>query len=79
MRHGGANYVEMAMKEEGNFILIEIVNNGMAYKLDYEEGMGIRGMREKIQRIGGTFAILPEEGFLSASHLLVQVIFNGLI
>jgi signal transduction histidine kinase len=36
----------------------------MAYKLDYEEGMGIRGMREKIQRIGGTFAILPEEGFL---------------
>ncbi len=64
VRHGGANYVEMAMEEEGNFIMIEIVNNGMAYKLDYEEGMGIRGMREKIQRIGGTFAILPEEGFL---------------
>lgn len=64
VRHGGANYVEMLLKEDGNFVMIEIINNGTAYKLEYEEGMGIQGMREKMLRIGGTFAIIPEEGFL---------------
>lgn len=64
VRHGGADIVEMVLSEKERQIRVDILNNGTAYKLQYEEGMGIQGMREKVERLGGAFALHAEKGYL---------------
>jgi signal transduction histidine kinase len=62
VRHGEAKafYVEMK-KEEGNLKLI-VSDNGKGLSENYQEGFGLKGMREKAEELGGRMELISDEG-----------------
>jgi signal transduction histidine kinase len=66
-RHSGSQYASIMLQVESDKILLRIADEGKgipAEKLDDRRdgqifGVGIRGMKERVRQLGGTFAVLP--------------------
>jgi signal transduction histidine kinase len=54
-RHGKATRVRVFLEDEGARVRLSIKDNGEG-KLEYTEGIGLLGMRERIEAVGGTFS-----------------------
>ncbi len=62
IRHGSATafYVELKERKDGLYLLVS--DNGKGVKGEIKEGFGLKGIREKAERLGGKFRISAEEG-----------------
>lgn len=74
-RHGHASHVEVTIHRNENWIVVVIRDNGMG-AASINEGIGLAGMRERVEHLGGTITISrPEEtrtGFRVSAHIPVQ-------
>ncbi|PJA31596.1 MAG: hypothetical protein CO187_08575 [Zetaproteobacteria bacterium CG_4_9_14_3_um_filter_53_7] len=63
VRHANANHVEVELQRTGDQIRLEISDNGCGFDLDaMPAGMGLVGMRERVQAMDGLFQIFSEPG-----------------
>lgn len=62
MRHGGASafYVELA--EADGRVVLTVSDNGAGLPVDFKEGYGLRGIREKAAAFGGSIVYESESG-----------------
>ena len=65
IKHGKATAFFIEMKREFSNLCLLISDNGTGAEGKIEEGFGLRGMREKAEKLGGrcTFSSETEEGF----------------
>jgi signal transduction histidine kinase len=61
LKHAGATSVTITVHSEGDRVELEIADNGTGFDLDAtidHGGMGLVNMRERAERMGGSFAVL---------------------
>src|SRR5690606_2646815 len=69
-RHAGASHVDVSIQGEGEggSIRVEIADNGQGFDADAESHakirgrLGLLGMRERVEMIGGAFAVHSRRG-----------------
>lgn len=64
-KHSRATGVEMQLFDDGEELLLEIIDNGRGIpdeKRDSPQSFGLRGMQERVAAMGGSFAILSRKG-----------------
>ena len=63
LRHSNASKATVNLLSEGNQIKLSIMDNGIGFnpKKIKKEHLGVRGMRERIEMLGGTFNIQSDE------------------
>jgi len=66
IRHGNASEVTVSLAEDGDGVRLEIADNGgSAVPIDIDRlpisSTGLRGMRARAERLGGTLEVLSEE------------------
>ena len=67
LKHAAATSVTVTVRSEGDHAELEIADNGTGFELDAmidQGGMGLVSMRERVEKMGGSFAVLsaPAEG-----------------
>ena len=65
IRHGGATAFYIEMKKSFSDLTLLISDNGRGVEGDVKEGFGLRGIREKVEKLGGrcSFSGEADEGF----------------
>lgn len=62
VRHGGAEHIDVNIKEGLHTVVFEIKDNGCGSN-DIIEGYGLKGMRERVESINGSLRIKSHDGF----------------
>ena len=67
IRHSEATKINVNLKEEGGFLVLDVIDNGKGLpeeKLFDHHSFGIMGMRERVQYLGGEIKIkgIMDEG-----------------
>lgn len=66
LRHSNASKIDIHLHEDNNLIQLRVQDNGRN-KRDFQEGNGIKGMRERVMELGGKINITQStNGFLMA-------------
>ncbi|WP_067434969.1 sensor histidine kinase [Nocardioides jensenii] len=70
LRHADAAHVVVALDRRGDTLTLSVVDDGIGGVV-HDEGMGLRGMRERVGALGGTFESGPaaDGGFAVRSSL----------
>jgi signal transduction histidine kinase len=75
-RHAAATYVQIILRQEDDWLVLEIRDDGqgfdaVAVQADRAQGLGLRGMRERLALVGGDLTIDSRPGH--GTHLLARV------
>lgn len=62
IRHGNATAFYVELKERKDEICLLVSDNGAGVKGEIKEGFGLRGIREKAEKLGGRLWLSGEEG-----------------
>jgi len=71
-RHGGGAGVRVRVDEDDQFVGIEVADRGRGFdvtELASEPGLGLAGMREQAQLLGGDFGIRSTSGAGTTVHV----------
>ncbi len=80
IRHAQASRVELIIEQCGKNICLKIKNDGQAFQVEkilhasVNKRLGILGMRERVEMIGGTFTIISAPGH--GTTVQVEIPFN---
>jgi signal transduction histidine kinase len=67
-RHSGATRVDVVMRFDEDSVSLEVCDDGRGF-CDAPEGFGLRGMRARLEQVGGTLSLSSDEG----ASVLVEV------
>ena len=75
-RHARANNVSMTLSYAGDFVLLDIQDDGVGFDpeatpIDADGGFGLCAMRERVERLGGQLLVESEQG--EGTTLAVQL------
>ena len=59
-KHAKASAISIHIGFSAEQFRMEVVDDGSGFQSDAREGVGIRGMRERVRELGGTFELLSE-------------------
>lgn len=62
LRHGEASEVQIQVAREPQRLLVSVQDNGRSFDPAKEKGLGIMGMTERVQKLGGTLSIASRPG-----------------
>ena len=62
LTHGEATAVRIRLNRDAGRLLVSIQDNGKSFDVDREKGMGILGMNERVENLGGKFSIVSRAG-----------------
>jgi two-component system sensor histidine kinase DesK len=62
IRHAGARRCRVSLRHEGEAMVLEIEDDGRGERI--EEGSGLRGMRERVESVGGNLEVRVREGVM---------------
>ncbi|KOV89844.1 hypothetical protein ADL03_02925 [Nocardia sp. NRRL S-836] len=68
LRHSGASRVDVVMRFDADGVSLEVRDDGRGFG-DAPEGFGLRGMRARLEQVGGTLSLSSDEG----ASVLVEV------
>lgn len=70
LRHGNAKHISIFFAREGTGVRVSIQDNGIGFA-EVQEGYGIRGMRERIAKLGGDLELSssPKTGTILSTWL----------
>ncbi|MBE7197905.1 MAG: HAMP domain-containing protein [Parafilimonas terrae] len=57
VRHGAATQVEAVAEEKDGQVIVEICDNGTGIPAEHSTGLGLSGMRERVEALQGTFSL----------------------
>jgi len=63
VRHGYASTVTLDMETQGTDFHLQISNNGLPPSHEVKEGEGLRGMRRKLESLGGVLSVRQQPEF----------------
>lgn len=71
VRHSGARNAKVAVGHSANFITVRVTDDGRGFDPNRTRGLGILGMEERVNRLGGAFtaASKPGQGATIAAEL----------
>lgn len=75
-RHAHATKISIVLKIENNFLLLDVLDNGEGIQSDelrQTKSLGILGMRERAELLGGDFDILGTAGKGTAVHVKIPL------
>ncbi len=66
-RHAHASQVALTLRREGNWLMLEVTDNGVGFavptaSLDRRSGLGLVGMRERLMLLGGDLTLHSQPG-----------------
>ncbi|SLI05308.1 signal transduction histidine kinase [Mycobacteroides abscessus subsp. massiliense] len=61
-KHSHASSVHVRLAPTAQSVRLSLVDNGIGFTDDSMEGFGLRGMRARIARVGGTISVSPTPG-----------------
>jgi signal transduction histidine kinase len=61
-RHSGARRATVTLGMEGGDVRVEIEDDGRGFGPETSPGIGLTGMRERVQGLGGRLEVESEEG-----------------
>jgi signal transduction histidine kinase len=61
-RHSGAKLAHVTVRRDGGRLLVSIKDNGSGFDPTTTAGMGVLGMRERAERLGGSLSIDSQRG-----------------
>jgi PAS domain S-box-containing protein len=73
-RHAGATQVHVGLRQNAGAVILEVRDNGRGIseeQISNPKSLGLLGMRERIVRLGGHFAVLGAEG--KGTTVVVQI------
>jgi signal transduction histidine kinase len=56
-RHSHADFVRVAVQSEGDSLCLSVQDNGVGFNPRAERGLGLLGMQERVENLGGTFTV----------------------
>ncbi len=68
LRHSGAARVDVVMRFDADRVSLEVRDDGRGFG-DAPEGFGLRGMRARLEQVGGTLSLSSDQG----ASVLVEV------
>jgi PAS domain S-box-containing protein len=71
-RHSGASWARISLRRKGDWLLVEIEDDGRGFEDATLPGAGLTGMAERAQMIGGRLEIESEPGEGTSVTLLVE-------
>lgn len=77
-KYSGATAIEVFIDINSSYTRLYIKDNGHGCSM-LKEGMGLGGMRERIENIGGTMSVNADDGFMIVCVIPAQNIKGGLI
>ncbi|MEZ4658361.1 MAG: GAF domain-containing protein [Caldilineaceae bacterium] len=77
LKHAFATHVCVSIKRKGSETIMQIADNGVGFREDETKmtgGMGLSGMRERVQKLGGNLYIesAPNQGATITVHVVTQ-------
>jgi PAS domain S-box-containing protein len=72
-RHSGAKRVSVTLRVEGDYLVVEVSDDGRGFGPETRPGVGMNGMRERAAVVGGTLRIESEVGEGTRVSLRVPV------
>jgi signal transduction histidine kinase len=75
-RHSHATRVDVSLRTEGDFLSLDVEDDGRGFEpreLAESRGLGVVGMRERAELIGGTLAIRSRPGEGTSVRLTVPL------
>ncbi|HWR13518.1 MAG TPA: ATP-binding protein [Terriglobales bacterium] len=74
-RHAHASHVEISVTKESEKVLVEIKDNGKGFdvRMKTRTGLGLIGMKERVESLGGELSILSSTGTGTAVSLHIPV------
>jgi PAS domain S-box-containing protein len=73
-RHSFATHVDVTLQAEKNMLVLSVMDNGVGFNtqnLSDDESLGIAGMRERVNLVGGNLDIQSAPG--KGTHVLLEV------
>jgi signal transduction histidine kinase len=61
-RHASADSARVALRQEGDRLFLTIEDDGRGFRPDFERGLGLLGMQERVTHLEGTFDLKSEPG-----------------
>jgi signal transduction histidine kinase len=61
-KHSRATQVRVVVREEADGISVSVQDNGIGFNPRQEKGMGLLGMEERVERLGGQFFVESQAG-----------------
>src|SRR5690606_38049378 len=64
IKHSRATEIHVRLASEDGWLRLAVADNGIGFQADgdFPNHMGLKSMRERVQRLGGTIAISSEPG-----------------
>jgi len=77
LKHSGATRVKISLTRKADRVLLRINDNGKGFEiagLSKSQGLGVLGMRERVDLVGGKFKIIsaPGEGTLLEAEIYLN-------
>jgi signal transduction histidine kinase len=79
VKHAAARRVQIHMRYDENSVSVEMIDDGMGFDtetLDQSGGFGLQGIKERVQRLGGSLEI--ESAPMKGTRLKVRVPIQGM-
>jgi two-component system sensor histidine kinase UhpB len=62
VRHGHASHVWVAITADDHAVQVRVDDDGTGLSQERQEGLGLKGMRERLAPLSGQFALRPRQG-----------------
>ncbi len=71
VRHSGCTTITVSCRRNGSGVIAEVIDDGSGIMEDAAPGHGIKGMRERLEAIGGALAVASAPGAGTAIRALI--------
>jgi signal transduction histidine kinase len=61
-KHSGAKVVRVTVRQQHDLLLMSIQDDGCGFSPQIEKGLGLRGMQERVENVGGSFNVESDLG-----------------
>lgn len=71
-KHARAKVVRVTVRQQNNLLVMSIQDDGCGFGPQIEKGLGLRGMQERVENLGGTFTVETDVG--RGTLIIVQLL-----
>jgi signal transduction histidine kinase len=61
-RHARAKHVDISLAQQNSHLLLTIKDDGQGFLPDRDKGLGLLGMKERVEHLGGVFRVQSQPG-----------------
>ncbi|MFV1858450.1 MAG: PAS domain S-box protein [Anaerolineales bacterium] len=74
LKHAQATTVSVTLKDEQGMILLDVEDDGVGFDPKSTGGLGLNGMRERVERLRGDFSVHSNGGVGTRVHVVLRAV-----